>query len=168
MIKKIKLLSVFLFLAVFLTAGFSYAEDKEKKEAKRPSKEEMLMRIGKKLAVWKDELAEKVEGIVKKEGKNNKPVYMYEKYDGQIIPFSELDEETLYMIYKKINRESSVLQVNRINRQLEMVERVEKLTRLNSGAPGNVIPKTPAAPQSTPNVPKQAPSIPSVPKEPRR
>ncbi|MDD5439466.1 MAG: hypothetical protein PHS37_04695 [Candidatus Omnitrophica bacterium] len=118
-----------------------------------------------------NEIAGRVPGIIKRTDSAGKIVFKFKNNEGKELDFTELDDETLWIIYQRITNEAAVIRGNRINEQLNQLQNMQRLQNtiqaqqremnVQNASPNTYIPQP--APQLPPQVPPQPPKLPPQP-----
>jgi hypothetical protein len=138
------------------------------KERKRPSKDEMINTMKVRLNVFPG-VIDMIPGLSRKDRQEGEGAeYYYTSSDGVTMQLGEIDEETLYKLYVRVNQEATRMHTERLLsqiRQQEQLRRLQDLQRIQTQPP-----RPPAVPQQPPKVytpPRTPPAPPALPSERR-
>jgi hypothetical protein len=140
-----------------------------RKKGELPTKEEMVDTIKRRLQVFK-EVVDLIPGLSRRQVKGEDAVeYYYTPSSGVTLRLEQLDRDTLYKLYVKVNQEATRMHTERLLKQIrqqEQLMRLQNLQRMQQGPP-----KPPAEPPKPPQVytpPKGPPALPPKPPAERR
>jgi hypothetical protein len=134
-----------------------------RKKGELPQKEEMVDTIKRRLHVF-SEIVNIIPGLSASEKTEAGVIeYYYRTPDGVTMELEELDKDTLYRLYVKVNQEATRIHTERLLRQIrqqEQLQRLQNLQRMQQGPP-----RPPAEPPKAPKVytPPKPPSLPPKP-----
>ena len=126
---------------------------KQQIEAQRPpARNDMLEIIKNNLEIHGDDLTAKINTLVRAKNDKGEQIYKFKRMTtGEVLDFSDINEDELEALYKRIVNESVFIRTERINQQLRTIQN---------------IPKPPTIPQVRPPTPRP-PDIPKVYTAPR-
>ena len=145
-------------------------EEEKKRKVKReiPPKEEMIDTMRRRLRVFPG-IVDMIPALSRsKEVVGERIEYYYISSDGITLRLEEVDKETLYKLYVRVNQEATRMHTERLLRQIRQQEQLRRLQNLQRM---QTQPARPPSPPQTPKVytpPKGSPQPPpSVPPERR-
>ena len=141
-------------------------QPREAPPVEKASREEMLDRIDQNLSIYEEELASKIENITRIVDEHGKNVYVFKKSAGETMAFEDLDDDTLYGLYRRILNETILLRTDRLNRQLQQIQQVQNIQRVQQQVPKVVAPPTIQRPYTPPQIPEPPPKPPTLPPQP--
>ena len=143
-----------------------FVEEEEPEVKKIPlSKEKMIGVIERRLKIY-SEIVFIVAELTFRENAEGEKEYFYQEDDGNIVKLSDLDKETLYGLYVRVNNEATRINTQRLVMQIQQQEQIRRSTQNIPQPP----PSPPPQPQQPPQVftPPRPPSPPPQPPDAQR